>query len=1293
MVQFAPRAVSSPGFLIQTREAYAQTGLNTVDALGLELGVANVRRAYIDVRDRTLDRELGISRWHMIEFASPIDITLAAERYRALPAVVEATPDYLALPAVVPSDPLHSDNWGHENTGQLLDYCWGCGGHDGGSPVGTPGFDADAEAAWDESQVYGSASIVIAILDSGVDIDHPDLRLVAGYDYGDNDSNPDDNSSQAGHGTACAGVAAAIANNGLGAVGIAGGCSVMPLKVANSAGSMYFSSIQNALYHAADNGADIASMSLGAAITSDPPTDTALQYAYNNGVVLLAATGNENASTISYPAVNQYVISVGAASPCGDRKRSSSNASEVNPGVNTDPNGYTCDGERWWGSNYGTTSQDAATAVDLLGPTILPTTDIGASGGYDSSDYYMWFNGTSCATPYVAGVAGLVLSANPSYTIAQVRDALVDNATDVVNVEAGTGWDRYSGYGLVNAAAAVGGGGPPQQDYTTIPYATGFESGTLDNYWATASTADGRVRILTTNTPHSGSYHLALDDATSGGFSQNEATLYLNLAGETQVAFDFWWKEFGDETHSQDGIYFSDDGGTSFTKVQDLNGSSYTNNTWQEFNLDLDQLAAANGLSLTATFVIKFQQYDNYPIATDGFAFDDIALTAGGTPSTITVTAPNGGETYTAGDNTSISWTWTGTFSNVSIDYSTNGGGNWTNITPSTPNDGSYTWTIPSSATTQGRVRVTDTSDTSVTDQSDGNFTIELPPSGDYATLPYTTGFEAGALDTYWLTQVTNDGRIRVLNTNTPHSGSYHLTMDDAVNGSTYSQTEAWLHLDLSGETEIDFDFWWKEFGDETHSQDGIYFSDNGGSSFTKVLDLNGASYTNNTWQEFNLDLDQLAASNGLSLSATFVIKLQQYDNYAMTSDGFAFDDISVAAGGGPPPGDYAPLPYATGFESGSLDTYWTTASPADGRVRILSTNTPHSGTYHLTMDDPTSGGYAQNEAWLHLDLAGETDVDLEFWWKEFGDETHSQDGVYFSDNGGSSFVKVQDLNGSSYTNNTWQQFTLDLDQLASSNGLSLSATFIVKFQQYDNYPIATDGHAYDDISVTSGGGASYITSETEPNGNSGDSNGPVGTGVDVAGTISSSSDDDWFWFDVATAGNINISVQIHSSADLDWFLYNSSLTEVARGYTVNNPEAGSYNASPGRYYLWVDGYQGATSAYTLSITGGLALYAQGPEKGEVPLQFALHQNVPNPVRLETMIQLDLPRDSDVQLHIYDASGRRVRTLAEGAMKPGSHRIPWDGLSSSGNPVASGIYFYEIRTDGFSARKKMSVIQ
>ena len=777
------------------------TGLPQVDSELAAAGMTGIARALIEPSNEPLAVELGLDRWQAADVAPTTDIELLAQRLRALPAVEHATPDWRAFPADVPNDPLHSSHWGHNNTGQMLDYCWGCGGHPAGSPVGTPGFDADAETAWDGAQGHGSASVVIAIIDSGVDVGHPDLRQVAGWDYGDNDSNADDDSAAAGHGTACAGVAAAINGNGLGTAGIAGGCSIMPLKVANSAGSMFFSSVANAILHAADNGADIASLSLGAAISDDASTSSAISYADSQGVTILAATANSNASSIDYPANNAFVIGVGAASPCGERKRSSSNTSELNPGVSADPNGYTCDGERWWGSNYGTNTPDAAGAVDLIAPTILPTTDIQGSAGYDSSDYSLWFNGTSCATPYAAGVCGLILSANPTFTPAQVRNQLVTTCDDVVSVESGAGWDRYTGYGMVNAAAAVAGGGPPPtQDYATVPYTTGFESGSLDSVWSTTVGVEGRIQVTSANGPYAGSFHLTMDDTVNGGaFSQNEAWLRLDLTGETQVDLSFQWKEFGDETHTQDGIYFSDDGGASFAKVHDLNGSSTTNNTWQAVNLDLDALASSAGLSLSSTFVVKFQQYDNYGITTDGFAFDAIDVSAGG-----------------------------------------GGGGN------------------------------------------------------GHATLPYSTGFESGALDQYWETTLGTEGRIQVTTANTPSAGAWHLTMDDTTNGGAYSQNEARLKLNLSGRTQVAMSFDWKEFGDETHSQDGIYFSDDGGASYVKVYDLNGSSTSNNVWQTINLDVDALAASAGLSLTANFVVKFQQYDNYAIATDGFAFDDISV---------------------------------------------------------------------------------------------------------------------------------------------------------------------------------------------------------------------------------------------------------------------------------------------------------------------------------------------------------------------------------------------------------------
>ncbi|MEO1335692.1 MAG: S8 family serine peptidase, partial [Myxococcota bacterium] len=106
----------------------------------------------------------------------------------------------------------------------------------------------------------------------------------------------------------------------------------------------------------------------------------------------------------------------------------------------------------------------------------------------------------------------------------------------------------------------------------------------------------------------------------------------------------------------------------------------------------------------------------------------------------------------------------------------------------------------------------------------------------------------------------------------------------------------------------------------------------------------------------------------------------------------------------------YATLPYTADFESGALDEFWSTETSASvGRIQVTGANGPR-GSSHLTMDVTTNGNYNTNEARLHLDLSGQTQVDLAFWWKEFSDEDDEDDGVFLSDDGGATFVKVYDL-------------------------------------------------------------------------------------------------------------------------------------------------------------------------------------------------------------------------------------------------------------------------------------------
>ncbi len=158
---------------------------------------------------------------------------------------------------------------------------------------------------------------------------------------------------------------------------------------------------------------------------------------------------------------------------------------------------------------------------------------------------------------------------------------------------------------------------------------------------------------------------------------------------------------------------------------------------------------------------------------------------------------------------------------------------------------------------------------------------------------------------------------------------------------------------------------------------------------------------------------------------------------------------------------------YGTGFESGSLDSAWTTkSSTPDGRIQITTEYGPHSGRYHLTMDTsvPTSNDVV-NEAWLHLDLSGKTKVSLNFWWHDYKDGNDKNvDGIFFSDDGGVNFVQVLSLIDGK---EVYEEITLDVDALAAVKGLNLTSEFIIKFQQAEDNPIPlNDGFGFDDIIV-----------------------------------------------------------------------------------------------------------------------------------------------------------------------------------------------------------------------------------
>ncbi len=321
------------------------------------------------------------------------------------------------------------------------------------------------------------------------------------------------------------------------------------------------------------------------------------------------------------------------------------------------------------------------------------------------------------------------------------------------------------------------------------------------------------------------------------------------------------------------------------------------------------------------------------------------------------------------------------------------------------------------------------------TAQETVTITVTDRPVG-YATLPYSTDFE-GPLDEYWSTASERaEGRVRLTNLHGPR-GAQHLTMDVSTNNSI-NTNEAQLRLDLSGQQQVELRFWWKEFSDENHPEDGVFFSDDGGANFTKVHDLVGGT---STYTEVALDVDSLASANGLSLSSTFVVKLQQRDNFTMTSDGFAFDDLSVTPSTST--GGCAPI-YSNDFESGAggwafsaADSTcttgdWTVGTPdevvASGTRTQVGEDHSAVGT-NAFFTAPNTGGVGTNDvdrgvctAYSSvIDASAHGSVELSLWYyhgqRDAGDDAQDFFSIDLSNDGGATFttnvVSLGDINSS----------------------------------------------------------------------------------------------------------------------------------------------------------------------------------------------------------------------------------------------------------------------------------------
>ncbi|MBN1221648.1 MAG: peptidase S8 [Candidatus Aminicenantes bacterium] len=328
--------------------------------------------------------------------------------YSKNPDVEFVEPNYVARITETPNDSLFSYQYALNNTGQAIGIP--------GSPTGRARADIKATAAWDET--IGLEATVIAIVDTGVEILHPDLQdkiISGGRDFVNSDFDADDDN---GHGTHVAGIAAADTHNTEGIAGVAWDCRILPVKVMDADGSGLYSWIIDGIRWAADNEVHVINLSLGGDADADS-LRAAITYAVSKGIVCVASGGNDGSSVL-YPAAYDNCLAVAA----------------------TD---YNDDRPDW--SNSGPEIDVAAPGERVL--STIPTWFFG-----EGSLPYAFGFGTSMSAPHVAGLAALIKSMKPWLSAQEIMNIIRYTADDV-NSSGNPGKDEFIGYGRINMEKAL----------------------------------------------------------------------------------------------------------------------------------------------------------------------------------------------------------------------------------------------------------------------------------------------------------------------------------------------------------------------------------------------------------------------------------------------------------------------------------------------------------------------------------------------------------------------------------------------------------------------------------------------------------------------------------------------------------------------------------------------------------------------------------------------------------------------------------------------------------------------
>ncbi len=349
---------------------------------------------------------------YVLRMPSAVTVPQAVSALRRNPDVERVTPDYRMRLMVTPNDEyFQAYQYALSNRGGILNISPDI------QPRTTEGADIKARTAWDETQ--GEESVVIAVLDTGVDRDHPELstKLVSpGRDIVNDDFDADDDHW---HGTHVAGIAAAETNNGEGIAGVSWLSKILPVKVVAANEDSYYSWVIEGIVWAVDSGAKVINISLGGD-EDDPILQDACRYAYEQGVLVVASAGNDLPAVVYPAAYDAYVLAVAATD------------------YNDDHAAF---------SNSGPQVDVAAPGVWILGPA--PQESVG-----EGFLPYLFSSGTSASAPHAAGLGALIMGLKPWLSVKDVMNIIRYTADDV-NSDTLPGKDEDLGYGRINMTRAL----------------------------------------------------------------------------------------------------------------------------------------------------------------------------------------------------------------------------------------------------------------------------------------------------------------------------------------------------------------------------------------------------------------------------------------------------------------------------------------------------------------------------------------------------------------------------------------------------------------------------------------------------------------------------------------------------------------------------------------------------------------------------------------------------------------------------------------------------------------------